>query len=478
MRNMSFTNVQDQTLGAFVHNINEQRHVSEILNLLKQDQNFAKALEEVSKVREFVGTPEHILGSESTKHGEIAEQVEVGISNARSYLQGGEQVATFEGVGRFSPEDYRVNGLDVQSKFYNGINNTLGKGIIGHLDKYPDFTSNDGFYHIPKDQFDVIEKILNGEQVEGLNSKTIATIKANIAEIEKRSGQSFTEVVKPGVSEYSEVQQGAVHETLDMHEEELNSQNTKIKKEINEAHQASLAEGLKATGVAAAVGASLSLGIGLYKHFKEGKNVFKGELSTEEWQALGIDTAKGAVVGGVTGASVYMLTNYASLSAPFAAAVVSASKGLASLHADYRRGEIGLNEFTSMGLMICAESSIVGLATVAGQTLIPIPVLGAVIGSLAGQMMVNLLGKDSGKTVSALKKEMDGFMLDLNKKYRHVVEHIMIQFKLLGDLTMAAFDFELNMSLLTRSVELAQAYGVAEDKILKSIADVDDYFLI
>lgn len=475
---MSFTNVQDQTLGAFVHNINEQRHVSEILNLLKQDQNFAKALEEVSKVREFVGTPEHILGSESTKHGEIAEQVEVGISNARSYLQGGEQVATFEGVGRFSPEDYRVNGLDVQSKFYNGINNTLGKGIIGHLDKYPDFTSNDGFYHIPKDQFDVIEKILNGEQVEGLNSKTIATIKANIAEIEKRSGQSFTEVVKPGVSEYSEVQQGAVHETLDMHEEELNSQNTKIKKEINEAHQASLAEGLKATGVAAAVGASLSLGIGLYKHFKEGKNVFKGELSTEEWQALGIDTAKGAVVGGVTGASVYMLTNYASLSAPFAAAVVSASKGLASLHADYRRGEIGLNEFTSMGLMICAESSIVGLATVAGQTLIPIPVLGAVIGSLAGQMMVNLLGKDSGKTVSALKKEMDGFMLDLNKKYRHVVEHIMIQFKLLGDLTMAAFDFELNMSLLTRSVELAQAYGVAEDKILKSIADVDDYFLI
>lgn len=474
---MSSINVKDQTLGSFVHNINEQRHAAEIANLFMQNQNFTRALEEVNNVRVFVGTPENILGSEYTKHGEIAEQVEVGISNARSYLHGGEQVATFEGVGRLAPEDYLVNGLDVQSKFYNGINNTLGKGIVGHLDKYPGFTSNDGFYHIPKDQFEIIEKILKGEQVEGLGSKSIAVIKANVAEIESRTGQSFTEVVKPGLSQYPEVQQGAIHKTLDTHEKDLNSQNNDIKKEINQAHQASLAEGLKATGIAAAVGASLSLSMGLYKHYKEGKNAFKGELSKEDWQVLGIDTAKGAVVGGVTGASVYALTNYASLSAPFAAAVVSASKGLASLHADYRKGEIGLDEFTSMSLIICAESSIVGLATAAGQTLIPIPVLGAVIGSLAGQMMVNLLGKDSGKTVSALRKEMDSFIADLDQKYRHVVEHIMIQFKLLGDLTTAAFDFELNVSLLSRSVELAQAYGVAEDKILKNIAEVDDYFL-
>lgn len=474
---MPSINVKDQAFGSFVHNINEQRHAAEIANLFRQNQNFTRALEEVNKVRVFVGTPENILGSEYTKHGEIAEQVEVGISNARSYLHGGEQVATFEGVGRLAPEDYLVNGLDVQSKFYNGINNTLGKGIVGHLDKYPDFTSNDGFYHIPKDQFEIIEKILKGEQVEGLGSKSIAVIKANVAEIESRTGQSFTEVVKPGLSQYPEVQQGAIHKTLDTHEKDLNSQNNDIKKEINQAHQASLAEGLKATGIAAAVGASLSLSMGLYKHYKEGKNAFKGELSKEDWQALGIDTAKGAVVGGVTGASVYALTNYASLSAPFAAAVVSASKGLASLHADYRKGEIGLDEFTTMGLMICAESSIVGLATAAGQTLIPIPVLGAVIGSLAGQMMVNLLGKDSGKTVSALRKEMESFIADLDQKYRHVVEHIMIQFKLLGDLTTAAFDFELNVSLLSRSVELAQAYGVAEDKILKSVAEVDDYFL-
>lgn len=187
---MAQTNVKDQVFGAVVNNINEQRHAAEIASLLVQDQNFARALEEVNKVREFVGTPERILGSQQTKHGEIAEQVEVGIKNARSYLHGGEQQATFEGVGRTAPADYLVHGVDVQSKFYNGINNTLSKGIVGHLDKYPDFTSNGGFYHIPKDQFEVIEKILKGESVEGLSNKSIAAYKAAVAEIEKRTGQS------------------------------------------------------------------------------------------------------------------------------------------------------------------------------------------------------------------------------------------------------------------------------------------------
>lgn len=474
---MSVTYAKDQTIGAFVHNINAQRQADEVASLLQQDFHFAKAVNEVDKVRQFVGSPENILGSNLTKHGEIAEQVEVGIRNARSYLQGGGQVATFEGVGRLAPEDYLLDGLEVQSKFYNGINNTLGKGVIGHLDKYPDFTSNKGFYHIPKDQFDAIDKILKGEPVENLNAKTIASIRSHIAEIESRTGQSFYDVVEPGVSDYAEIQQGAVHGTLDTHQQDLEQQNKQLKDDIRQAHKPSLAEGAKATGVAAAVGVGVSLGAGFYKHYKEGKNVFKGELTSEDWKELGLDTAKGAVIGGVSGATMYSLTNYASLSAPFAGAVVSASKGIASLYSDYHSGDITLDDFTSMGIMICAESSIVGLATFAGQTLIPVPVLGAVIGSLAGQMMVNLMGVDSGETVASLNKQMEAFTANLDAKYQLVVEKILSEYRKLGDLTVAAFDFDLNVSLLTRSVDLARAYGVEEDKILKDVDDVDDYFL-
>lgn len=483
---MTVAIVKDQFLGSIVDTVNLQRKTAEVESLLRQDQNFAKALFEVNKVRDFVGKPENILGNVNTKHGEIAEQVEVGISNARSYVSGGEQVVTFDGVGRFAPEDYIFNGIDVQSKFHNGINSTLHGGILGHLDKYPDFASEGSFYHIPKDQFDIIDQVMKCDNLRSLKietadgvlkADTLIAIDKNIKDIELRTGQHYSDVIKPGVSEYAQVQRGAVHETLNTYEQEISSKNEEVKTDINQAHQASLAEGLKATGIASVVGGTLSLGMGLYAHYKNGKNPFKGELNKEEWQALGIDTAKGAVLGGVTGAAVYGLTNYASLSAPFAAAVVSATKGLTSLQRDYQQGNISLDEFTSMGLVLCSESAIVGLATAVGQTLIPIPVLGAVIGSLAGQMMLNLLGKDSGKTITAIKKEMDSFLVDLNDTYLQVVETIKLEFKRLGDLTIVAFDFDLNISLLDRSVELAQGYGLADDMILKNTAEIDDYFL-
>lgn len=39
------------------------------------------------KVRDFIASPNTILGSTGTKHGEIAEQVEVGVRNARQALE-------------------------------------------------------------------------------------------------------------------------------------------------------------------------------------------------------------------------------------------------------------------------------------------------------------------------------------------------------------------------------------------------------
>lgn len=53
-------------------------------------------------------------------------------------VEGLERNHTFEGVGRTAPEDYLRNGQMVQSKFYNGSENTLD-AVRTHLDKYPDF---------------------------------------------------------------------------------------------------------------------------------------------------------------------------------------------------------------------------------------------------------------------------------------------------------------------------------------------------
>ena len=68
--------VPDQVNAAIVGALNNQRMQDEILQLTAQDTAFSNALEQVDKVREFIGNPNNILGSELTKHGEIAEQVD------------------------------------------------------------------------------------------------------------------------------------------------------------------------------------------------------------------------------------------------------------------------------------------------------------------------------------------------------------------------------------------------------------------
>jgi hypothetical protein len=41
----------------------------------------------MQKVRDFVASPGNILGSMSTKHGEIAEQVEVAVRNSEQAIE-------------------------------------------------------------------------------------------------------------------------------------------------------------------------------------------------------------------------------------------------------------------------------------------------------------------------------------------------------------------------------------------------------
>jgi len=70
--------VQDQAAGVVVQAINEARVHDEIIKLATQDAAFETAVEQINKVRDFLSRPQNILGNAMTKHGEIAEQVEVG----------------------------------------------------------------------------------------------------------------------------------------------------------------------------------------------------------------------------------------------------------------------------------------------------------------------------------------------------------------------------------------------------------------
>lgn len=100
-----------------------------------------ESLKCIENVRDFTSDPTHILGSMQTKHGEIAEHIEVEIRNGRDILKHIQPSATFDGVGRTAPEDYIINGVQVQSKFINGANKSL-EHVLGHLKTSLVFTTD------------------------------------------------------------------------------------------------------------------------------------------------------------------------------------------------------------------------------------------------------------------------------------------------------------------------------------------------
>lgn len=226
-------NARTQGVGSMVSEQNRQNALELMRKMHKIDtqnaaakarieNNLDKALQCVDNVREFVGSPEHILGNPKTKHGEIAENVDVWFHNADQIMHNQKADATFEGVGRTVATDYKVHGVDVQSKYINGANNSLSH-VLKHMEDYKgnyEAFGKDGYYVIPKDQYELIQRVLKDDKE--ISSKTARAIKEKVEKIKESSnGRNFEDVIRPGEVDYAAVQQGKIHETLDKKSDQL-----------------------------------------------------------------------------------------------------------------------------------------------------------------------------------------------------------------------------------------------------------------
>lgn len=448
--------------------------------LAQQDDAFEKAIEEVTRLKEFVGTPGEILGNSSTKHGEIAERVEVYMRRAHDYLNQRTAEASFEGVGRFAPEDYMIGDTRVQSKYINGARRTLNH-VIKHKAKHPEYGDSSGFYHVPKDQYDTIQEVLGSKTHDRLSLNTIERIREKVQEIENEFGRPIDDVLRPGRSEYGDVQLGKIDETIDQEVEELKEIQEEKIEEIRAEAGPSLSEGLKATAAGAAVGAGLRITGVLYQKYRsEGKNPFRGDLSADDWKELGIESGKGGVTGGVSGGGLYLMTNYSDMAAPFAAAVVSSGLAVGRLGHQYSQGDIEFEQFVDLSHIACTEAACVAVGTGIGQTLIPIPIVGGVVGSTSAKILTSLtkdhLEQREEDLIRRLEQSYDEFRQRIDEEQEARLAEIEAEMSWLGEVTETAFDPELNTSLLLRrSIDLARAHDVSEENILHDAEDVDQF---
>ena len=443
-----------------------------------QDRAFLDAMRELQVIRDFVGSPGNILGSTDTKHGEIAEQVHVGVSRARDVLYGRAPVASFDGVPRTGPVDYRVGGAEIQSKYYNGLRSTLD-GVAAHAGKYPEFTSEDGRYHIPRDQHRQLDELRKTGGIEGWSDRSAAAIQRQVDDLERVTGRSTDDLIRRGDADYAEVQRGRVHDTLRNREDRLAREHEDLRQTARDKHGPSMTGLGTATAFGAAAGGGVGLAQAIWVKCREGRSPFRGDFSTQDWQDVGVVAAQGAGGGAVAGSAVYALTNSTALAAPFAGSFVSALMGIGTLLRDHHAGTIGADQFVEMSHVVAMDAAIAGLAVAAGQTLVPIPMLGALLGSLAGKLVASALKDGLGESASALAARLAEYERNaygqLDEEHRAFAQRLDAWFNNLERLAATAFDVESNTTLLEDSALAAEAVGVPDERILRTTCDVDAF---
>ena len=446
--------------------------------LKQQNEALCNAIKAIDNVWDFIGSPKKILGSAKTKHGEIAEQVHVGVRRAQDFVQQRTPSSTFENVPRTDPVDYMDNGQAIQSKFYNGIENTL-IGVLGHDEKYPGF-SVDGAYHVPKDQFEQMQQLLETGTIDGLSERKINRILALIEEVEMATGKPAGDVIKAGEATYSEVQQGRAHDTLDDRESTVIEKNELMKAKAHEDNAASWGGAANAAALGAAAGGGVTLVQNIWRKHRDGRNLFKGDYTIDDWRDLGLNVTKGAGIGAISGSALYFLTNSTDLAAPFAGAVVSSITGVGTLCADYRSGKIDQDQFVESSYMIATEAAIVSVSVLAGQTLIPIPLLGAFIGSCAGKFVASVVASEFGEAEAGLSEKLKAYEAEsirkLDNALREALDNLDAYFGQLSALIEASFDKELNIQLRVQaSIDMAESLGVQEHEILRSVSELNAF---
>ena len=477
-------NTQEQGVAAWVDYLNQLRLNELLEKLAAQDINLEQALAELQKFKDFIGDPARILGSTSTKHGEIAENAQVYISNARRLIEGLAKEYSFEGVARTAPEDYLKNGQQIQSKFLNGIKATLNgsgnaNGIRQHIEKYPWFVKNGGSYEIPKDQYDEIMRVLQLRQ----NSPTLLTradrrLLDVIDSFEKATGLCISKDVRPAVVNYGDVQQGTVSKTISKEEDSIRETDQRRRKEAYEASKPTLREGVKTAGVSAAMEGGMAFCLGVWKKRKQGKHL--AEFTAEDWNEIGIDTTKGTLQGGIRGGVIYTMTNFTATPAAVANALVTASFGVAAQAYQLQQGNITADDFIVNSEVLCLDVSVSAVASIFGQTLIPVPVLGAIIGNMAGMFLYQIAKDYLSEKEQVLISNYQQTFICLNKmleeRYQELISRLKKELAKYASVLELAFDKDVNIAF-GGSIALADYVGVTTERVLRNKHDIDQYFL-
>lgn len=468
---------QEQGTAAWINYLNQLRLNELLAKLASQDINLEQALAELQKMKiDIDALIASNRGGAKGIHGFIAEAAEVGIENARNMVKGLAPACRW--VNDNGPTDIIRNGIEIQQKFVQAGGHFGLEAIKEHLEKYPDFVKNGGKYQIPKDFYDQLKKLMSLSQEEAAKeSGSTYRLWKWVQEFFAENGISIDDL-EPSVLKYLAVQKGKIDETVKNEEQNIRDEDQHRRNAAYEASKPTLKQGAQTAAVSAAVEGGMTFCLGIAKKRKQGKCL--AEFTAEDWHEVGIDTAAGTVQGGIRGGAIYAMTNFTATPAAVANALVTASFGVVAQAYQLRQGNITSEDFIVNSEVLCLDVSVSAVASLLGQTLIPVPVLGAIIGNVAGMFMYQIAKDHLSAKEQTLIVNYRESLASLNKMLEERYQQLIVQLKRelakYASVLELAFDVNVNIAF-DGSIALADYVGVSQENVLRNKSDIDNYFL-
>lgn len=107
---------------------------------------------------------------------------------------------------------------------------------------------------------------------------------------------------------------------------------------------------------------------------------------------------------------------------------------------------------------ICLDVTMSAVSSMLGEILIPVPILGAIIGNTVGMFMMNIarsyMSAEEQKLIEAYQKEMSAIKSQLDTEYKALVEKLEAELAEYDSLVALAFDADINIrfsSIISRA---------------------------
>ena len=376
------SSTEEQATGAFVDILNGIRAEELLREYEAAAARKSGADQELLKLKEDIEQLiESNRGGKTGIHGFIGERIQVGFANERAIMEGmSPQYVLIDDNGM---TDYIRGQTPIQQKACISDKSLGLTHILSHTEKYPIFMKKDGVYQIPKDFYKKYNKFL--EMPESIAFKLRKEDLRMWRRVQEFHQAMPDAKIEPMVATYAEIQADAVETTIQHEADVVEHKYQKQRQSAEENCRATLREGTKVALCSAVLEGAVNGGISILEHKQDGKRI--RDFSKKEWKEIGTDVAKGMGEGAIRGATVYAATNIINMPASAATASVTGVFTVVEKTIDFSNGKYTGKEYASEiadGIMSVAVSTI---SSELGRKLIPIPVMGSIIGNAVGMFI-------------------------------------------------------------------------------------------